>query len=86
MSNTYRDSMSNNIGGNYDAERLMERKKKNVIKQLTTEDKMVNKINNDKKLFMTSKTRLNLQNQDLLNTYNSLTHENKYYQNVIKAY
>ncbi len=35
---------------------------------------------------MSSKTRLNLQNQDLINTYNSLTHENKYYQNIMKTY
>lgn len=46
----------------------------------------MNKVNTDKRLFMANKTRLNFQNQDLLNTFNSLTHENKYYQNLVKAY
>jgi hypothetical protein len=35
---------------------------------------------------MTSKKKLHLQNQDLLTTYNSLTYDNKYYKNILKAY
>ena len=57
-----------------------------MFKKLTSEDKMVTKIKNDKKLFMTSKKRLHLQNQDLINTYNSLTYDNKYFKNILKAY
>lgn len=39
----------------------------------------------DRKLFMASKNKFYMQNQDLINTYNSLTHDNKYFKNVIKA-
>lgn len=34
---------------------------------------------------MTSKKKIYMQNQDLINTYNSLTYDNKYFQNMIKA-
>jgi len=35
---------------------------------------------------MTSKRRLHMQNQDLINTYNSLTYDNKYFKNILRAY
>ena len=46
----------------------------------------MNKIKNEQKLFMTRKQRLHMQNQDLINTYNSLTYENKYLNNMATVY
>lgn len=46
----------------------------------------MNKIKNEKKLFMTRKQRLHMQNQDLIHTYNSLTYDNKYFKNIVQAY
>ncbi len=46
----------------------------------------MNKIKNEQKLFMTRKQWLHMQNQDLINTYNTLTYENKYLNNLVTVY
>jgi len=46
----------------------------------------MNKIKTDQYLYTVSKNRLLNQNQDLLATYNSLSYDNKYFNNILKAY
>ena len=53
---------------------------------MTFEEKLMNKIKNDKKMFTAGKKRLHMQNQDIINNYNSLTYDSKYFKNLLKAY
>ena len=53
---------------------------------MTFEEKLMNKIKNDKKMFTAGKKRLHMQNQDFINNYNSLTYDSKYFKNLLKAY
>lgn len=46
----------------------------------------MNKLKTDQNLYISSKNRLLSQNQDLLVAFNSLSYDNKYFSNILKAY
>lgn len=58
-------------------------KKHKIVRSMNIEDKLLSKIDHDEKIFHQEKKKLLLQNQDLLDDVNALSHRNKYLQNYV---
>ena len=64
----------------------IEEKKKRIEKILSSEDKIMNVMRNDRKIFSNEKKKSSLQNQDLLVNFNFLNHDNKHLANVVHPF
>lgn len=58
-------------------------RKNKIEKIITEESKSINLMDNHRKIFSNEKKKMFIQNQDLLYTYNSLSHRNKYLANIV---